>query len=369
MALEAATDSDSGFGTGTLDEAGVGELDQQELAAMESGDPVSDNPDESPKAENTAPDTEIPLEYEAINKAFPQLFERSPELASAIQEVEQYRGLFDSPETAQTAAKAVKVLDQFSANLHAGNSSYVLRALAGSDQQAAQAFIDGFLPTVYELSPAAYNRAITPHITAILARALESSNGNEDMQKAVAIVSKALFKSERLPDARIPQPSPENSGKQAAASEKELQYFYNDSSQAVATEVSKLVVEDKSLVGLSPAMRKIVADQSYTKLLENLGASPQYQRTLAQFASMLESQGPSAALRDKVTKNFLRHAAPLLPTIIRSVRAELTGQKTTAAKPTKPVYRQSSPGTKSAGNQKSTDLSTRAGKIAYLMGE
>lgn len=179
------------------DEEEEDEDKDDELQEDESEDEDVEVDEEEEDDERKASEDEVEqpsVNFKAIDKEFPGVFKKHPELRAAVARDFNYRKLLPSLEDAKEAVEKANAIDYLGATVSEGNFEPLLKSL-GKEPENLKNFAKSILPTLNKIDPALRSEAIVPAIKTILRNALATgrSTKNDSLANAAQHMAAYLF--------------------------------------------------------------------------------------------------------------------------------------------------------------------------------
>lgn len=167
--------------------------DEDELKALEED--LKDKDDDEDELIIVAP----PRRQEIL-KEFPGFFKKFPDMEKMMYRERDYTEIFGTVRDAKEVKQLADNFKEFEKDVMSGNIESILVAAKNADTNSLHKIVDNFLPLLHKVDQPAYTHVMTNVVKHMLRGAAHDArdNNDEDLNTAILILHKHLFKSEKL---------------------------------------------------------------------------------------------------------------------------------------------------------------------------
>lgn len=297
------------------------------------------------------------LDVKAIKAKYPEIFKEFPELRKATYLSHEFQKLFPSVEDAKDASQRLKGMDNLEGLLASGNVGVFLDELVQWNRPAGNKFIQEFLPTVQQRSPAAYTAMIEPVLAKVLI-ALDKhgeATNNQNQRAAARIVNHFLNGKMELPD--VPKPreiSPQERALQAreqAFAQTQIANF-RDSVHGTIERDLDARISKRIDPSVPESQKKYLIETIRTELLQTLDKDEVHMNRMRAHWERAPKNGLTEEDKGRIISAFLARATKVLPQVSQKhIREFVTTSQT--PKPERKYI----PGSTAPSGSKRVDLS------------
>lgn len=307
---------------GTKEEDDLDDLDDDE----EEDDDDEDEP--TPKKQ-----PKEPSRITAINKDFPELFKKYPDLKAAWFKHQDFTQVFATPEAASEAAEKSELLDKLSGDLLTGNHESLLDLLHETDPEALKLHVRNFLPTLNKKAPALFTYAVTPVIRNLFAKIgmKAEAEGNEQLALAVKYMNKAVFDKAEIPTSEKVEPvlkkNEELQAERDTLSRERENLFYQNCIDLADPIVDRFINDglDPDNV-LSEGLRETAIEKIRIRVYQKLQNNSSHMRTMLAMRKSAAANGYNKEWQRKIAKAVTNAAKDIIPAVRTKIKQRLFGK-------------------------------------------
>lgn len=287
-------------------------------------------------------DLVVPPKLSDVLKKYPNLTKDFPFFSGALRREQEYTEMFGTVADAKEIIEKAKDYDDFSAGLLKGDLTEVLKTVKTNSEEAYGDLIDNILPTLSRVDNNAYTWMIGDVIRrSIISGVKEASNLGEDTEEgkqlkaACAIFHKFMFGNTNLvaPIKFGKGKGPENQeikDERSKIAEERAEILidrYEENFNTIDERVENTLratvaehIDTKSL--MSPYVKRNAINDAIDKLDELIGEDTRFTAHLERLWQNAIENGFNSESMAKIKSAYLGKAKSLLPSVIRSTRAE-----------------------------------------------
>lgn len=329
------------------------ETPKKKASKEESEDDEDEDEDEeeSDESEEEESDPEINLDEEDLNlshvpkraelkKVYPDIFKKFPALDHIIQREHAFAEVFPTIGDAKEAKEIVQNFKELESEVMSGSIEGFLKSVKGTSEQAFNKMTSGLLESLNKVDPQATLYLTTQVSKAVisqlnnLAKAKLSRNKDDksaqQLEIATELIHEAIFNSREI--------TPFNGSRQETKLtpeqekfEREKKEFEDNKYKAAFTEVSESMdkllrssitnkIDEKNL--LPSYVKGKLVDDVLNELQRQVGQDSRFRNVLTKHWENAKKNGYKSSDIENIKTAIKRYVAPVLPQIMKRLRAE-----------------------------------------------
>lgn len=297
-----------------------------------------DTEEDDEEEEDSETDDEIKVTVKGIKKDFPDFFKKHPEMKGVIFREKQYSEIYANPAQAQSAAKLANQWNNMEADLLAGDTEPLFKALKQTKGYAG--FATNLLPNLRKVDADTYYKIIEVPLRQMLRKAYKdgTSKNDKNLANSAAWLHQFLFDNTDFNE----KADFEKEAKSEQKSEKEKLYEQKlqDYDRRDYTNYKTSVDEDWArgvekffMDGLDPD--NVLSDKTktwmlrdlYEELNDQMGKDTRYQRGITDIWVQAKNSGYNPSFKTRIVSTSLARAKQIIPAIRQKLRAEALNEK------------------------------------------
>lgn len=273
----------------------------------------------------------VPVNKKVIEKDFPGLFKKYPQLEAAYYKSQQYAEVFPSVNDAREAAEKASNLDKFEEDILSGNLDILFRTIKQNAPKSLNKIADNLIQTIGKV-----DESVALHITGNILKTILSKserdgirNKNEDLQAAAKIINAHIFGDDeinpptRLEVDKVDPREEELNRKEQEFAQKEFDSALN-SLQTRVDNVLKATIDaniDPKDVMSSYVKKNAIKDAS-EQVEKLIGQDKAFQNVLNNLWRSAKDAKYSSSSLERIRSAYLSKAKTVLRDAIRTARNE-----------------------------------------------
>ncbi len=326
---------------------------EEEIDLKEEDDEVVD---EIPEDEDV--DIIAPVAFKNIEKEFPGIDKKFPQLKAAYYKSQQYAEVFPSVNDAREAATKAENLDNFETDILNGNLETLFRTVKQNAPKALNKIADNLIQTIGKV-----DESVALHITGNILRAILGKSErdgirskNEDLQAAAKIISNHILGEDEITQPNRLEKEEKNDPREEELNRKELEFAQKEFDSALNSLQGRVDNTIKSTIDanidpkgvMSAYVRKNAVKDASEQVESLIGKDKAFQNVLNNLWRSAKDAKYSSSSLERIRSAYLSKAKTVLRDAIRSARNEAlkeTGKtdsnRTETKKGPLPVHRSS----------------------------
>lgn len=283
----------------------------------------------------------VPPKRAEILKAYPDIFKKFPFFEGALRREQQFSEILGSVDDAKELVEKAKDYDSFSESLMKGDLTDVLKTVKENDPNAFGTAVDNILPTLSKVDNSAYTWLIGDVIRRSIISCVQESDrlGAESEEGKNLRAAAALFHKFMFGNTNLEKPSKfsgkKEDDKQVVDERNKLNEEraeilvdrYEDNLTTITDRVENTLrstisehIDPKDL--MSPYVKKNAVGDAIDKLDELINEDTRFKSYIDRLWENAFDKNFDADSMKKIRSAFLGKAKTLLPSVIRTIRAE-----------------------------------------------
>lgn len=318
-------------------------VDEEEQTDEEVPEEEEEEPLEEPE-DDEAIEEVARTSFANINKDFPGLFKKYPDLRNVIGREQRFSTIYGTVEEAEEAASKAQAIDYIDTAIDSGDFQTVISSMG---EGTLVDFADSVLPTLMRMNENLYGRAIAPVIAQTLRSALKNAEkvGGElgkNQANAVKVLAQFIFGQQEIPAYNFKQL------KDATVSKKELELNQREHSieytaykqfEDSVHSSAKSFVRKEIEKGLDPKgemaefTREALVREIERELGQTLAGNENFQSQNNALWARARKTGYSKDARTRIIAAYLGRVRAVLGPIRQKARARALGRRLPKANP------------------------------------
>lgn len=297
-------------------------------------DPLSTAENESSASADGEPNPELTGTanlFKELKEVDPEIFKKIPGLRAAIANEQQYASIFPNVRDAQEAQETVVAFNQLRESVLSGDPKPFLDELVEADPDAAQKFVDNFLPTLNREAPAVYFKVALPIVNQTLrnVRDFAKQNGLEQLYFAVGHISKHLHgdvhginqQEQSRPDPRIQNEKQKLDQERQEFVSSQQSSFKESVNSDIRTKLGNSIARQLDPENALPkGLRKSMIAEAMDLIDSTLAPDRRHMTYMNSLWREAHSGKYTRAASDKIVSAFLARVKTLIPSTVQKVR-------------------------------------------------
>lgn len=279
----------------------------------------------------------VPARKEII-KAFPDLFKKFPQLEHVLYREKAYTEMFATIEDAREVKERAENFEKFESTLLAGNPESVFKSLKDSDNDAFASVVDNLMPTLAKVDQTAYYHIIGNVIKNTIigmsqgAKSARNKEDKEALETAALILNQYVFGNDEFVPPQLygkKRTEEEDSGKKEVENERQqlkrerFETAQSDMGSKVDNLIKNTISNNIDPKGaMTNYVKRTAINDVITKLDQAIASDERFRKAYDKQWEKAFEQNFSSSVMEETRRMYLSKAKTLLPSIIKSVRAE-----------------------------------------------
>lgn len=335
FASDESTEDDTQTDDESTEETSDTESDTTDEESGSDEDSETEDTPEDEKKEDVVEDKITRPSFKALQKAYPDIFKKFPELRQVYFRDAQFGAMFTSPEEARITVETAENFDFIQGQLASGNIDAIVQNLQPATQEV---MADKILSSLYEVNPKLYFRSIAPAFSEMLNNAFKKgqSENNENLQRSVLNLCGFLYGKRELPklptdvkaDPRVQQELETLRAERVRDFNQKASGFERSVEGDIETRLKKSIINGLDPNNeLSDFTKNAVVEDVITKIGNVVKKDAKFLSTLRLAYRKAAKVGFTDNMKSQIISAYMGRVNSLVPKLRSQARSEALGKK------------------------------------------